>query len=186
MECGTLLKQFKSTMYIMDMYVVPFFIIGLPANMLVFIAFSWDELSNCANALLFRLLALFDSTIVIVLIGLQNIAKLAWRSIVTYSDWTCRMTMYIFFISRTMSALTLSIIAMEWVLAVTWPIKLENMDTKRRSVLLTVILMGAISVMYFPYCIYVTKIVFIGGSNACGILGEYSAYTQFVTKANFS
>ena len=185
MDCRKLLEQFRSTTDIMDMYVVPLFIIGLPANLLVFIVFSQDELPNCANALLFRLLAVFDATVVFVNIGLQNIASLAWRSVITYSDWTCKISVYMYLISRTMSALTLSILAIERALAVTWPLNLENMDTKRRFLLLTFVLFGAIFVIYFPCCIFVTHAVFVGWYDACSIPGEFSAYTQFLTKAKF-
>ena len=171
----------------MDMYVVPLLIIGIPTNLLVFMVFSRGELSNCANAWLLRLLAVFDAMIVFINIGLQNIASLAWRSIISYSDWTCRVTVYVYFISRSMSALTLSIITVERAFAVTWPLKLGNMDIRRYSLLAAGILLGAVCIMYFPLLLFVSKEAYLlDGSEECIILGNFSAYSQTFTLIQFA
>ena len=171
----------------MDMYVVPLLIIGVPTNLLVFIVFSRGELSNCANAWLFKLLAVFDATIVFINIGLQNIASLAWRSIILYSDWTCRVTVYVYFISRSMSALTLSIITVERAFAVTWPLKLGNMDIRRHSLLAAGILIGVVCIMYFPLLLFVSKESYLlGGIEECLILSTYLAYSLTFTWIEFA
>ena len=167
-DCIAFKDTLGQVIAVMELYVLPLFIIGVPTNVLVFIIFSRSALWKASYALLFRMLAVFDGTIVFINIGLHNIPSHVSQSIITYSDWTCKMFIYTYFVSRSISGFTLAIIAAERALALSRPLKFESICSKKNCSLSSITMVIAICVVYFPLLMSIKQDIFaLSGDNIC-------------------
>ena len=138
---------------LLETYIMPFLVVGVPANILVFIVFSRGSLSKIPNSVVFRLLAIFDGIAVFINVILHAVPGLFGESVITQSDGTCKGVLYIYFVSRSMSSWALVIIGLERALGVSLPHKFRDICTRRRFVIITAALLTAICILYFPLLI---------------------------------
>ena len=151
--CGTLQEDLTTASKILETYIMPFLIVGIPANILVFIIFSRGGLSKIANSVIFRLLAIFDGTAVFINVVLHDIPVLLGESVITQSDGTCKGVLYIYFVSRSMSSWALVIIGLERALGVSLPHKFRDFCTRQRFAMIIAVVLAVISILYFPLLI---------------------------------
>ena len=167
-DCIALQENLERITAVIEVYVLPLFIIGVPTNILVFIIFSRGASWKASDALLFRMLAVFDATVVFINIGLHNIPMHFSKSIITYSDWTCKVLEYIYFVSRSMSGFTLAIIAVERALALSRPLNFDSICSRRNCLSFSITIFIIVCIMYFPLLISTKRGIFeLSGEAIC-------------------
>ena len=160
-ECNGLVDDLGQRLTDMEVYVLPLFIIGVPTNILVFIIFSRGGLWKASDALLFKMLAIFDAMIVFIDIGLHNIPLHVSQSILTYSDWTCKVLDYVYYVSRSMSGITLAIIAMERALVLSRPLNSESICSRMNCLIFSITIFTVVCIVYFPLLISIKHGIFL-------------------------
>ena len=136
---------------IINKYFEPIMVLGIPANILVILVFSLNDMSGSTTSLLFRILAFFDMLVVIINIALHNIPRLATgRSLIAFSNTTCKVFEFIFFSARSMSSWTLVMIGMERAIGMTWPHKARDICSRSRFSKGVILMVTIITILFCP------------------------------------
>ena len=163
----------------LDQYIAPVFIIGIPANIIVFLVFSLQCMSSGVTSLLFKTLAVWDTAVVFINIGLHTIPLRSYQSLVTYSNATCKIVVYMYFICRSMAAWTLVTIGLERVIGVTWPLSAGNICTRSRVITFMICSTLVVAILYCPLAFTISQdTILSNGQQICAIHAELPDYSK--------
>ena len=170
------LDIFHGVKSFIENYFLPFWIIGVPANILVLIAFSTKGLSQGTSSLLFRILAIFDLYVVFVNVCLFAIPDSLGVMVTKYSSATCKIFVTSMLWARCMSGWALASVTVERAIGLTWPHKVKVLLTRRRIGIVLVII-GILSLAFYsPFFVAIELTILPHGLKICNLHSQLPGY----------
>ena len=137
---------------ILENYVtLPLFFVSLIGNSLIVIVFSRWCYRNNLTAMLYRILAVGDALVIVIIVPFVVLGK----SVYTHNSITCKFAVFASSWFRTFSVWIIAVLVTEKLICVRWPHRVKDLNTKQNYGWMVFILLIVSCISYLPLSVTV-------------------------------
>ena len=139
-----------------------FLLVGISGNCISFLVFSRKRMCDTTASVYLRFLSVFDSLVLLTSVLRHMIRNYTYMELRKFSDFTCRLLVWVSSSSRQVAIWLLCVIAIDRMLLIKYPIWAKTNCTKRRSIYIALAIATALFIMDSPtFMFYHRKELFI-------------------------